>query len=101
MEQADVESLLDERLRSSLTSHRAEMLRDIEGIVEKISGNSNVAQISKISNLVSGEKFKRKSNEEQFKFNAQVKTALDEAEHYSRSDKQDECRRKIAEGISY
>ena len=71
MDQPDVENLVEERVRSSLGVHKAELLKDIESIFEKISGNSNVSQLNKISEVMStGEKFKRKSNEEQFRHNS-------------------------------
>ena len=39
-------------------------------MMEKINGSSSVSQLNKLSTLVNGaEKFKRKSNEEQFKYN--------------------------------
>ena len=55
--------------------------------------------MNKISEvLTTGEKFKRNSNEEQFRHNSKVKMALDEAEQFLQTDKQAECRQKIAEG---
>ena len=76
------------------------MLRDIESIVEKISGTSNVAQLNKLSTLVNGgEKFKRKSNEEQFKYNSSVSLKLEEAEQSLEAHKLQKGRDKVAEGI--
>ena len=81
MEANAVEQMISDKVDSSLLGHRQEMLRDIESIVEKISDSSNVAQLNKLSTLVNGgEKFKRKSNEEQFKYKCSVSLKLEEAE---------------------
>ena len=96
-----VEEMVDERVRSSLAAHKAEMLQDIEKLLCKISGRDNDAQLCKISDMLSsGEKFKRKSNEEQFRYNSKVKITLDDADTLLQSDKVAECRQKIAEGNS-
>ena len=46
---------------------------------EKISGNTNLVQLNKLCMVNGGEKFKRKSNEEQFNYNSSVSFKLDEA----------------------
>ena len=94
-----LQAVIDERLKVSLEDHKTELLSSMERIVEKISGNSNIQQINKISSIVNGNQiFKRKSNEEQFKFNCKVSTTLDEAEHLIQSRQIHESRQKIAEG---
>ena len=99
MEANEVEQMISDKVDSSLRGHRQEMLRDIESIVEKISGTSNVAQLNKLSTLVNGgEKFKRKSNEEQFKYNSSVSLKLEEAEQSLEAHKLQEGRDKVAEG---
>ena len=99
MEVNEVEQMISDKVDSSLRGHRQEMLRDIESIVEKISGTSNVAQLNKLSTLVNGgEKFKRKSNEEQFKYNSSVSLKLEEAEQSLEAHKLQEGRDKVAEG---
>jgi hypothetical protein len=75
------------------------MLRDMETIMEKISSKSSLNQLSQFSNIVFGvPTFKRKSNEEQFKYNSKVSMALEEAEQGAVSERTDEARQKIAEG---
>ena len=99
MEANEVEQMISNMVDSSLPRHRQEMLRAIESIVEKISGSSNVAQLNKLSTLVNrGEKFKRKSNEEQFKYNSSVSLKLEEAEQSLEAHKLQEGRDKVAEG---
>ena len=66
---------------------------------EKISGNTNLVQLNKLSCMVNvGEKFKRKSNEEQFEYNSSVSFKLDEAEDFMCQERHQEGREKIAEG---
>ena len=96
-----IQQLIDERLRVSLQTHKAEIIASMESVFEKISGTSNCHQLSQISNIISGHSFKRKSNEEQFKYNSKVNVALEEADHLLQVDKQFECRQKIAEGKFY
>ena len=100
MEVNEVEQMINKKVDSSLRRHRQEMLRDIAKIVEKISGSSNVTQLNNLSTLVNGgEKFKRKSNEEQFKYNSSVSRKLEDAEQSLVAHKLQEGRDKTAEGI--
>ena len=99
MEMHDVERLVDDKVGSSLRSHKEDMLKEIGNMFEKISGNTNLVQLNKLSCMVNGgEKFKRKSNEEQFKYNSSVSFKLDEAEHSMSQERHQEGREKIAEG---
>ena len=99
MDANEVEQLIDEKMSSSLRGHRQEMLQQIQQMMEKISGSSSVSQLNKLSTLVNGaEKFKRKSNEEQFKYNSNVSLKLEEAEQDLEAEKIQEGRVKIAEG---
>ena len=95
----EVEQLTDDKMSSSLRGHRQEMLQQIQQMMEKISGSSSVSQLNKLSTLVNGaEKFKRKSNEEQFKYKSNVSLKLEEAEQDLEAEKIQEGRVKIAEG---
>ena len=99
MDSREVETMIDDKVNASLRDHRQDMLQQIEKIVEKISGNSSVSQLNKLSTLVNcGEKFKRKSNEEQFKYNSSISIKLEEAEQSLDNEKIQEGRDKIAEG---
>ena len=64
--------------RVSLQTHNAEIIASMESVFGKISWNSNCHQVSLISHIISGHSFKRKSNEEQFKFNSKVNIALED-----------------------
>ena len=99
MELHDVERLVDDKVGASLRSHKEDMLKEIGNMFEKISGNTNLVQLNKLSCMVNGgEKFKRKSNEEQFKYNSSVSFKLDEAEHSMSQERHQEGREKIGEG---
>lgn len=96
-----MQNLVEEKVNSSLKTHKEEMLQEIGTLFEKISGNSNISQLNKISSIVTaGEKFKRKNNEEQFKYNSKVDLKLEEAANSIDTDKMDEARQHIAEAKS-
>ena len=98
MEAEDVQNLVQEKVNSSLKTHKEEMLQEIGTLFEKISGSSNISQLNRISSIVTaGEKFKRKSNE-QFKYNSKVDLKLEEAANSIDTDKLDEARQHVAEG---
>ncbi|XP_053401634.1 uncharacterized protein LOC128546105 [Mercenaria mercenaria] len=98
MENSRIQAMIDDRMKASLEEHKTSMLTDMEKMLEKISGNSNFEQMNKISSILKGtQTFKRKSNEEQFKYNSKVSIALDEADHLIQSNKLQESRQKIAE----
>ena len=92
------EELVDRKIQRSLNSHKDDMLKEIGDLFKKISDSNNSSQLDKISNIMACEvpKFKRKSNEDQFKHNAKVAAKLSEAEKCA--DKP-ECKSLIAEGI--
>ena len=99
MDSREVETMIDDKVNASLWDHRQDMLQQIEKIVEKMSGNSSVSQLNKLSTLVNcGEKFKRKSNEEQLKCNSSISFKLEEAEQSLDNKKIQEGRDKIAKG---
>lgn len=93
-----IEKMVDDRLKVSLEEHRASMLTDMERIVQKISEHSSSNQLSKFSSILTGvPTFKRKSNEEQYKYNTKVSIALEETEQLLDMDKIEDSSRKIAE----
>ena len=101
MDREELVTLIDERLKSSLTQGKADILSSMENVMTKISGISNSEQVSKISGLLNGgHTFKRKSNEEQYKYNSKVSIVLEEADNLLQSEKIVESREKIAEGIN-
>ncbi|KAL4222648.1 hypothetical protein ACF0H5_018690 [Mactra antiquata] len=96
MDRDTLNNILEEKVAASLEQHKHSMLEEMSKIFEKISENS----ASKVTNLLSTNvpTFKRKSNEEQFKYNAKVSCILEEADMLMQNSKIDESRRKIAEG---
>ena len=87
MDREELVILIDERLKSSLTQCKADILSSMENVMTKISGISNSEQVSKISGLLNGgHTFKRKSNEEQYKYNSKVNIALEEANNLLQSE---------------
>ena len=49
MELHDVERLVDDNVGASLRSHKKDMLKEIGNMFEKISGNTNLLQLNKLS----------------------------------------------------
>ena len=77
-------------------------IRDLFSQISANQNNSNDAQLSKISTLLTtGDfpKFKRRSNEEQFEQNSKVLRKLDEAEKSLKSMNVDKVRDNIIVGI--
>ncbi|XP_045188646.2 uncharacterized protein LOC123546443 [Mercenaria mercenaria] len=98
MEPQQIQDMIDTTLRTSLQEHRTSMLTDMEKVFEKISGNSNLDQMDKISSILTGmPTFKRKSNAEQYKHNSKVTVALEAADKLILSGNAEESRKKIAE----
>ena len=96
MEREEISNFIEHKLKESLSEHKTELLTSMESLITKISDSSS----SKISNMLNcGYNFKRKPSEEQFKYNATVNSLLDDADHLISSQKVEESRQKIAEGI--
>ncbi|XP_060597031.1 uncharacterized protein LOC132750954 [Ruditapes philippinarum] len=90
----DLDRVVEDKVKASLEEHKEDMLKEIGSLFEKISGNSS----SKFSSMmINSEKFKRKSNEEQYKHNAKVMIKLEDAENGLQDKKLEECRANIAE----
>ena len=89
---------IDDRIEQRLNYHKDEMLREIGKMVQ-ISTATSANGLSKLSKLVTKElpKFKRKSNEEQYKINHKVMLKLDEVQDSSDAN---ECKSLAKEGIN-
>ena len=93
-----MQNLVQEKVNSSLKTHKEEMLQEIGTLSEKLSGSSNISQLNKILSIVTdGGRFNRKSNEEQFKYNSKVDLKLEDAANSIDTDKLDEARQHVAE----
>ena len=86
MDAEQIEQIVTDKVKSAISASQADLMKGIGYLFSQISANqnySNDAQLSKISTLLTtGDfpKFKRRSNEEQFKQNSKVLCKLDEAE---------------------
>ena len=73
-----IEQIVTDQVKSAISASQADLMKGIGDLFSQISANqnnSNDAQLSKISTLLTtGDfpKFKRRSNEEQFKQNSKV-----------------------------
>ena len=107
----DTDSEFDERVAAKakevMQEGQQQLLHEMNGLkdlIQKLSDQSSVSneeQLQKITTIVAtGEmpKFKRKSNEEQFKVNSKVIIKLDEAEQSADSMNADKTKEKIIEG---
>ena len=86
MDAEQLDEMVTSKVKDAVCASQAELLKGIGDLFSQISSSqndSNEEQLNKISSLLSSgdyPKFKRKSNEEQFKQNAKVMFKLDEAE---------------------
>lgn len=99
---------VDERVTAKVTElmreNQRQLMQEMNSLMQKISdqnSNSNEEQLLKISGIIAtGEtpKFKKKSNEEQFRLNSKVMVRLDEAEKSFDSGNAEKVKEKIVEG---
>ena len=86
MDTESLDALVAGKVNDAMSASQTELMKGIGDLFSQISSNqnsNNEAQLSKISSLLTtGDfpKFKRKSNEEQFKQNAKVLCKLFDAE---------------------
>ncbi|XP_053398872.1 uncharacterized protein LOC128556920 [Mercenaria mercenaria] len=97
-----VQILIQDIVKEIVEASRRTLLQEIGTLIEKISEQNNSSQFTKISNLVAVEqpKFKRKSNEEQFKANSKVLLKLNEANENLNQDNVQEAKSSITEAVA-
>ena len=97
MDEEDINALVNNRVKDVIQESHGNLLREIGGLIDKISYPSSSASSSSISSL-DAPKFKRKSNEEQFKQNSKVIARLEHAELNMDSQRITEAKNDIIEG---
>ena len=93
-------------VNTAVKENQNEWLTDIRGLIStemnKISDNQKQfsdIQINKINQLaVNDYKFKRRSNEEQFKVNSKVMQKVQETSNCLQTDRLDEAKENLVEG---
>ena len=99
MDKDKIEDVIEDKLKSALADHQRTMMGDMERLFDKISDNSNLQQLDKISDILTGiPKFKRKTNEYQFNHNSKVNTIIETADQHLLNNKIQESRIKLQEG---
>lgn len=104
MDAEQIDELVTNKVKDAVCASQADLLKGIGDLFSQISAtqnNSNEEQLSKISSLLSSgdyPKFKRKSNEEQFKQNVKVMFKLDEAEKSLEMNNVEKSKENILEG---
>ena len=100
----EMEDAIQARCKTVIQESQADLLKSIGDLISQISEKQNVSnesQLAKISSIISSSdipKFKRKSNEEQFKHNAKVICKLDEATENIEALNVEKGKEKITEG---
>ena len=100
----EMEDAIQARCKTVIQESQADLLKGIGDLISQISEKqkiSNESQLAKISSIISSSdipKFKRKSNEEQFKHNAKVICKLDEATENIEALNVEKGKEKITEG---
>ena len=99
MDKTEIEAVIEDKLRTTLADHQRTMMGNMERLVDKISENSNLKQLDKISDILTGiPKFKRKTNEYQFTHNSKMNAIIETAEQHLQNNKIEESRAKLNEG---
>ncbi|MCG8046810.1 MAG: hypothetical protein N0E48_14445 [Candidatus Thiodiazotropha endolucinida] len=105
MDEREVDERMNEKITEAVRESHTKLLAEMTSLFTKISeqhSNSNEEQLVKISSIVAtGEmpKFKRRSNEEQYKLNSKVMLKLDEAEKSVDVTNLEKTKEKITEGM--
>lgn len=103
----EMEDAIQAKCKAVISETQADLLKGIGDLISQISDKQNVSnenQLAKISSIISSSeipKFKRKSNEEQFKHNAKVICKLNEATENIDSLDVEKGKEKIAEGMFF
>ena len=106
MEKDEVENLVAEKVNFAVRSSQNDLLSGIQQLisseVEKLSEsqkNFSELQLSKLAAITSSDyKFKRKSNEEQYKVNNKVLDKMQDCERYIEQADLSKAKANIAEG---
>ena len=93
MDLEQVEQLVETKVEQVMRANNQELLSNITGMFNKISENSSTS-----ANLLELPKFKRKSNEEQFKMNSKVISKLNHAETALVSENVESAKESLIEG---
>ena len=105
MDRREVAELVQDSVNSAIVHSKNEILTGVQLLIssemKKVAENQRALadmQISKIADLSSDYKFKRRSNEEQFKINKKVLGKLDDCERNLDCSETDKARENLAEG---
>ena len=107
MDRDDVEDIVSDKINTAISSSQNQLLTEMSKListeVKKISDNQkslSELQLSKIASIASSDyKFKRKSNEEQYKVNKKVLEKIDDCDRNLTSSKVQEAKENLAEGM--
>ena len=106
MDRQDVEDFVSDKISAAVSSSQntllSELTRLISAEVKKISDNQkslSELQLNKIASISSSDyKFKRKSNEEQFKVNKKVMEKIDDCDRSLKESEIQQAKENLAEG---
>ncbi|XP_045178604.2 uncharacterized protein LOC123538512 [Mercenaria mercenaria] len=92
---AGTELMVENKVKEVLKTNNEVLLKDIGEMMNKISATSFSSNL----NALETPKFKRKSNEEQFKYNSKVAVKLEQASGSLSSQKVDEAKENIIKAL--
>ena len=105
MERGEIADLVQDSLDTAISKSKNEILTGVQQLIssemKKMTENQRALsdlQISKIADLSSDYKFKRRSNEEQFKVNKKVIGKLDDCERNMDNSEIGKAKEKLTEG---
>lgn len=90
----ELSNLVEEHVKEAMKQGHNELLQQIGTMMEKISYSSCSPRLS----MLELPKFKRKSNEEQFKYNMKVQTCIEQTESSLDAGNIQESKAKLIEG---
>ena len=96
MDAQEINSLVDSRVREFIKEAHRDLLKDIGVMFNKISAPVTTSSAS--VSVVDAPKFKRRSNEEQFRDNSKVITKLEQAESSIECEMVSQVKENIIEG---
>ena len=107
MDRDELAGFVQDSVHSAIGQSKNEILTGVQQLIssemKKVTESQKALsdlQISKIADLSSDYKFKRRSNEEQFKVNKKVLGQLDDCERNLDLNEMDKARENLAEGKS-
>lgn len=98
MDENTIQQMVESRVKEAVKESQGVLLEEIRTMFTKISAHSSVVNKSSVSSILEIPKFKRKSNEEQFKQNSKVLEKLEQVGVAMQAEEYQVAHENITEG---